>query len=224
MTQQIIRFKLALPFRLGPVNCYLVKQEAGCFLIDTGSPNIRRKLERQLEHLDCKPGQLKLIVLTHGDFDHTGNAAQLKEKFGARVCMHADDCGMVETGNMFWNRKNVNPIVKMVSPLLFGFGKSRRFTPDFCIEDGDSLKEYGLDAYVISLPGHSKGSVGILTANGDLFCGDLLDNIKQPGVNQIMDDQDAARQSIEKLGTLEINRVYPGHGEPFLMSNLLENV
>ncbi|RLI67201.1 hypothetical protein DRO91_10540, partial [Candidatus Heimdallarchaeota archaeon] len=31
-------------------------------------------LERELEKAGCKPGDLKLVVLTHGDFDHTGNA------------------------------------------------------------------------------------------------------------------------------------------------------
>jgi hydroxyacylglutathione hydrolase len=215
---------LALPYRLGTVNCYLVKQKAVYFLIDTGSSNMRRKLEEEIERLCCKPGQLKLIILTHGDFDHTGNASYLKNKFGARICMHADDCGMVEVGNMFWNREKVNPIVRMLSALLFGFNKSKRFSPDFCIEDGDSLKEYGLDAGIISLPGHSKGSIGILTVNGDLFCGDLLDNVKLPGINQIMDDRDAAQESIATLRTMQIQTVYPGHGAPFLMSTLWENV
>jgi hydroxyacylglutathione hydrolase len=224
MTTQVTRFELALPYRLGTVNSYLLEREANYFLIDTGSSNLRRKLEQELERLGCKPGQLKLIILTHGDFDHTGNVAYLKEKFGARVCMHADDCGMVETGNLFCNRKNVNPIVRMLSPLLFGFGRSKRFTPDFCIEDGDSLMEYGLDTRVISLPGHSKWSVGILTENCDLFCGDLLANVKLPGINQIMDDRDAAQESITRLRTIPINLVYPGHGETFLMSTFLENV
>jgi len=42
------------------------------------------------------------------------------------------------------------------------------------LEEGQPLSDVGLDASVLHLPGHSKGSIGILTASGDLFCGDLL--------------------------------------------------
>jgi hydroxyacylglutathione hydrolase len=49
-----------------------------------------------------------LIVITHGDFDHIGNAAYLRQKFGAKIAMHADDVGMAERGDMFWNRKKGN--------------------------------------------------------------------------------------------------------------------
>jgi glyoxylase-like metal-dependent hydrolase (beta-lactamase superfamily II) len=34
------------------------------------------------------------------------------------------------------------------------------------------------------------------------------------------DDQAAARASIEKLKTLMVNTVYPGHGMPFALSDL----
>jgi len=86
---------------LGSVNCYLVESGTGHILIDTGSSNMRSDLERELESAGCKPGNLRLIVLTHGDFDHIGNAAFLKKKFGTKIAMHKDDSGMAEHGNMF---------------------------------------------------------------------------------------------------------------------------
>jgi glyoxylase-like metal-dependent hydrolase (beta-lactamase superfamily II) len=132
--------------------------------------------------------------------------------------MHADDSGMAERGDMFWNRKKGNWLLRMMAPILFEFGKSARFKPDLTIGDGYAFSEYGLDAQALSIPGHSKGSIGIFTATGDLFCGDLLDNTNKPILNSIMDDLAAANASVEKLKSLKINTVYPGHGKPFPMA------
>nr|MDO8075676.1 MBL fold metallo-hydrolase [Candidatus Freyarchaeota archaeon] len=86
--KKIITISLPLPYRLGTVNCYLIKTDTSYILIDTGCSNKRTELEKELESAGCKPGNLKLVVLTHGDFDHTGNAAYLREKFGTRIAMH----------------------------------------------------------------------------------------------------------------------------------------
>ncbi len=53
--------------------------------------------------------RLKLIVLTHGDFDHTGNAVYLRQRLGAPIAIHAGDAGMPERGDMFWKGKNGQP-------------------------------------------------------------------------------------------------------------------
>ena len=184
----MITIQLSLPYGFGLVNCYLVNAEAGFILIDTGSSNQRANLEDELRHAGCQPGNLRLIVITHGDFDHTGNAAYLRGKFDTKIAMHVDDAGMAERGDMFWNRKKSNLLFKILVPVLFWFKTSDRFTPDLAIGEGDNLTEYGLDAKVLSIPGHSKGSIGILTANGELFCGDLLTNLEKPVLNAIMDD------------------------------------
>lgn len=76
-------------------NCYLVKTDSDFILIDTGRASKRAKLEQELESAGCNPGNLKLIVLTHGDFDHTGNCAYLRMKFGTRIAVHHYDSGMV---------------------------------------------------------------------------------------------------------------------------------
>ena len=88
--------------------------------------------------------------------------------------MHRDDAGMAERGDMFVNRKRPNLLVRSLVPLFTGFGAAERFTPDLSLADGDDLAQYGLGATILSLPGHSRGSVGVLTAAGELFCGDLL--------------------------------------------------
>jgi len=221
--EEIRTISLALPYRFGSVNCYLIKTDTGNVLIDTGCRKNRTDLEKELENAGCKPDNLQLIVLTHGDFDHTGNAAYLRKKFGTKLAMHDDDSGMVERGNMFWNRKKSNFLMRMLTPVLFRFGKSERFKPDLHLEDGDDLSEYGFNARVLHIPGHSKGSIGVLTAGNDLFCGDLLESTEKPGLNSIMDDMTGANASVEKLNKLNIKTVYPGHGKPFPMVEFIKN-
>jgi len=213
--QQIRTINLRLPCRLGSVNCYIVATGGGFFLIDTGASNRRNEVERALGDAGCKAGDLKLIILTHGDFDHTGNAAYLRGKFGARIAMHRDDAGMLERGDIFWNRKSGNLLIRAVASSLFRFSRSERCSPDLHLDEGDSLSAYGLDATALHVPGHSKGSIAILTADGSLFSGDLLLYKDRPVLNSIIDDRAAAQASFERLKGLKTNMVYPGHGEAF---------
>ena len=220
MPKETKTISLSLPFRMGSVNCYLIETDTGYVLIDTGGSNSRKELVKELESAGCKPGLLKLILLTHGDFDHAGNAAYLRNAFGGKIAMHSADAGMVERGDMFVNRKRPNIIIRMLLPIFSRFGSSERFAPDLLVEDGDGLSEYGFDARVISIPGHSKGSIGILTAEGDLFCGDLLENTRGPVLNSLIDNLAEARDSLQRLESLNIQMVYPGHGQPFPMRQL----
>lgn len=211
---------LALPLHMGTVNCYLFRTENGFVLVDTGGVNVRKELLLALEKEGCQPGHLELIILTHGDFDHTGNAAYLAKKFGSKIAMHAGDLGMVERGDMFANRKKPVFLIKWLMPLFARFGRSERFTPDLVYDKDTDLMENGMDARIISIPGHSQGSIGILTSAGNFFCGDLFENTKAPGLNSIMDDINQARSSVQKLASMPIAMVYPGHGSPFYFSSL----
>jgi glyoxylase-like metal-dependent hydrolase (beta-lactamase superfamily II) len=215
MPNDLTTISLPLPLGMGRVNCYLLRTGPGFILIDTGGSNGRKELLNALASAGCQPGQIKLIVITHGDFDHAGNAAYLRKIFDAKILMHKDDLGMVETGDMFYNRQKPNLILRKLIGLYASSGKKDRFTPDLLVEDGCNLSAYGLDAKVVSIPGHSKGSIGILTTSGDLFCGDLLISTKKPALNSLMDDPPAANLSLQKLVSLGAETVYPGHGEPF---------
>ena len=137
--------------------------------------------------------------------------------------MHHDDSGMSERGDMFWNRRKGNILLGMIARILFRFGKKERFKPDLYIDEGYDLSEYGLDAKVLHIPGHSKGSIGIQTAGGNLFCGDLLENKDKPALCSIMDDLTVANESVKKLKKLRIKTVYPGHGKPFSMEQFMKH-
>jgi hydroxyacylglutathione hydrolase len=208
------------------VNCYLIKTDAGYILIDTGFVNKRPDLEKALESAGCRQGDLKLIIITHGDIDHAGNAAYLRERYGAKIAMHKDDSVMVENANMSLNRKAKPDKLSLwfrIIGMLFGNpGKFDRFKPDMYVEDGQELSEFGFDAKVLHIPGHSKGSIGILTADGDLFFGDLLANFFKPGFHPYIDDLKAANSSIQKLRKFDIKMIYPGHGKPFPIDRIIK--
>jgi len=72
------------------------------------------------------------------------------------------------------------------------------------------------------LPGHSKGSIGVLTDNGELFCGDLFTNFQKPELNKIIQDEVDAQTSIKKLKNYLIDKIFPGHGNPFPLSYLTQ--
>jgi hydroxyacylglutathione hydrolase len=205
------------------VNCYLVKIPTGYILIDTGLSKKRSDLVRELETAGCEPGDLRLIIITHGHLDHNGNSAYLRERYDARIAMHGGDSAMTESGDMFRGVKGLTvAIVRIVLPLV-GMSRYGSFRPDIIIEDGHDLSEHGFDARVVHIPGHSKGSIGILTTEGDLFCGDILGNTGKPAKTTIVDDSTELDASVERLRTLEIKTVYPGHGKPFRMEQFMEN-
>ena len=210
---------------LGGVNCYLARAGDGFILIDTGIATKRTELEKELERAGCKPGNLKLIILTHGDSDHADNCAYLREKYGAKIAMHESDSGMVERGDMSWNRKTKPDKFSIIFRIMSSFvkpGKFDTFKPDMTINEDFALSQYGFDALVLHLPGHSKGSIGILTTGGDLFCGDLVYNLVRPAT-PFIDDLADFSASIEKLKRFKINMVYPGHGKPFPMDVFVKN-
>ena len=93
------------------VNAFLVKVNEGFILIDTGLAMHWEKLESELISAGCLPDKLKLVIITHGDFDHTGNCAKLQEKYKCKIAMHKDDSSMVENG-LFLKRKSKNFVSK----------------------------------------------------------------------------------------------------------------
>jgi hydroxyacylglutathione hydrolase len=210
------------PISLGFVNCYLVKTGDGFILVDSGMPGSRAALEKALINAGCTPGNLRLIVITHGDIDHTGNGAYLRQKYQAKIAMHAEDAGMVENGEMRPQRKVKSPFLRMMHGIMRITGGSKkmaadfeRFKPDLFLKEGQSLKEYGFDATVLHLPGHTRGSIMLLSVDGDLISGDTLENRGRPQPAMIVADEAELAASLERLSELDITTVYPGHGKPF---------
>ena len=221
---------------LGGVNCYLAKTDVGYILLDTGFLSKRAKLEQELEAAGCRPGNLNLILLTHGDTDHADNAAYLRDKYGAKIALHPLEAPLVERGDMSGTRKPkpdkigfMFRVLIPLAPMLFKSNAFQCFKPDFTVDEGFDLSEYGFSAKVIHLPGHSRGSIGVFTderispaqPGPIVFCGDLLYNFFGRPSCQLIDDVTDFNGSIEKLRRLGVKTVYPGHGKPFSLERAL---
>ena len=139
MSPEIKIISLAMPYHLGSCDCYLIKTDTGYFLIDTGFPSKRADLEQGLESAGCQPGNLKLIILTHGDLDHTGNCAYLREKYSVKdhpvkIAMHRYESGVVESGDDTLSRRRppflerlIGMIILKLLSAFIRFGKFERF-------------------------------------------------------------------------------------------------
>ncbi|MFT4143969.1 MAG: MBL fold metallo-hydrolase [Mobilitalea sp.] len=226
---------------LNGVNCYLSKDKNGFILFDTGGhlvmdkqfTNRRELLLKELEAAGCTDNNLNLIVLTHGDSDHSCNAAYLRKYFKTKIAMNACDRKLVEEPTLqqwmesyqydsvelqqrFLQYKEI--ITKVTQKILDEF---ERFSPDILLEDGFDLSDYGFDAKVIHLPGHTPGSIAIVTRDGKLISGDTFENTEIPGPAPNADDFQQLTLSINSLKHLSINTVYPGHGNPFNFKELV---
>lgn len=225
---------------LGPVNCYLGKENDCFILFDTGGhtvldrsfDNRSEQLLSRLKEEGCTPENLKLIVLTHGDCDHVGNAKRISEIYKTQIAIHKADANLVEKPEIIEIMKSFNyrkPVFKIVFKIL----KSRMeaitkkilddfevFKPDFYIDEGFSLMEYGCDAKVLHIPGHTKGSIAIVTSTGELIAGDTFANMGKPTSAPNAYDFAVLDISINRLKSMNIKTVYPGHGKPFEMTAL----
>ena len=216
-----------MPFEKIPVsnavaNCYIIKAGDALFMVDAGVNFLRSSLKKTLKNAGCKPGDLKMVIITHGDYDHTGNAAYLQKKYGAKIAIHRSETGVVEWGDMLSSRKTKQGIVFRMTLGVLKWLVFRKVKPDIFVGEGDDLSQYGLDGRVVHIPGHSIGSIGILTKEGDFFCGDLMTNSGKPEKNTLVDDTTEMDASIEKLKALGIKTVYPGHGKPFKMEEFFK--
>jgi len=228
-------------FDLNGVNSYLARCASGFILFDTGGHLVmdqqftsrRELLLKQLETAGCTKDNLNLIVLTHGDNDHSCNAAYLRERFNTKIAMHDGDRELVENPalekwmesyqynsvelqQMFLQYKDV--IVEVTRKMLDEF---ERFSPEISLEDGFDLSPYGFDAQVIHVPGHTKGSIAVLAKSGELIAGDTLANSGKPSPASNAIDFSQLAGSMDKLKNKKIGVVYPGHGEPFSFKDIV---
>lgn len=229
---------------LNGVNCYLGKENGVFVLFDTGGHMILDKtfdnrcdvLLTQLKAHGCTPENLKLIVLTHGDNDHVANASALKNYFGAKTAIHKNDRKLVENPDIAM-MMNTFKYRGLLFKLVFSIMKKQiyklmiktledyeRFTPDIFLAGGDRLDEYGFNAQVLHLPGHTPGSIAVLTENGELIAGDLFAVNKsagaKPEIAMLAYDFDILKSSVDRVKSLGIKTVLPGHGNPFNITEL----
>ena len=197
--------------RCGNVNCFLLtKGEAG-ILVDTG-----RSAHRGTILAACKPYHISLIVLTHGHIDHAQNAAFLSQALHCPVAMAEEDVELL-TDNLVQPLKSRGLFGKLLLSIsLRSMDRDliESFTPAVLLKDGASLQDYGIDATILSLPGHTKGSIGVDAGEAGVIVGDALMNFLSPTVSLLYHDKQALLQSAQTLSALGPRQVYFGHGKP----------
>lgn len=114
-----------------------------------------------IDYLDKEKLNCTHILITHGHFDHTGGAAELKAHTHALICIHEADAGALQS-----NRTSLSMLV----------GRSlEKTSADILLHDGDEFDAAGLRFLVLHTPGHSPGGVAyVLKEQRIIFCGDTL--------------------------------------------------
>jgi len=100
--------------------------------------------------------------------------------------------------------------------------KNNCFEPNILLEDGQTLEAYGLSAKVIHTPGHTPGSITLLTSDSALIVGDTFSNRRKPQSASIIENDEELQKSLLRIKDLKAQMVYPGHGNPFPFEDLLK--
>lgn len=195
----------------GMVNCYLVSDGNQSILVDTGIEQYRDKVAG----LYADAG-VKLIVLTHGHNDHIQNAVYLSEKLKAPIAIHKADAELARNNQLqpLKSRGALGRVLKMFSELSFKKTRLEDFRPDLFLKDGDLLNDYGINARVVALEGHTNGSIGLDIDGKYFLAGDALMNMFKPSVPRIFHNKEKMLESVEKISNLGERMIYFGHGGP----------
>jgi len=140
---------------------------------------------------------LKLIVTTHGHWDHFGENAAVAEHTGAPIAVHALDAYRLTEPQPLWAPFEIPPCVPAVD-----------------LAEGGAIRFGDIRLTVLHTPGHTEGSVCLWAEDeGLLFSGDTLfaggwGRVDLPGASP-----EQMVESLTRLSTFEDRlAVFPGHG------------
>ncbi len=180
------------------VNCWILGDEKTreAVVIDPGGDE-----DEILDTLNRNNLKLKLIIDTHGHFDHVDANQPLKDATGAQIAIHEAD------GQM---------LIKPSSEAMFFTGNRLRLSQaDILLKEGDILTFGDYRLKVLHTPGHTPGGISLVLEDhtyvyvGDLLFAGSIGRTDFPG-----GDYDALINAVRtKIFPLGDNyNVYPGHG------------
>jgi endoribonuclease LACTB2 len=171
----------------GPgTNTYLVGMDGGApLLLDTGSgvPEWATLLKGHLDEAKAPP--LARAIMTHGHGDHIGGAADFKRLF-PRSSLHKKE----------WPERDRDAHVN--------------FMP---LEDGARVTGTGYTLRAIHTPGHAPDHLCFyLEEERALFTGDVVLGVGTTVIPLDGGDLGQYLDTLRRLLTLDVQRIYPGHG------------
>jgi len=161
--------------------------------IDTAIPS----LAWIRDELAAREWTLKLIVSTHGHWDHVGDNAAVAEATGAEIAVHPLDREALVHPEPLWAPFEIPPSV-----------------PALELAEGGEVRFGEIRLRVLHTPGHTPGSVCLQsTDDGVLFSGDTLFSSGWGRVDLPGGSPEAMVESLLRLAELESPvAVLPGHG------------
>ena len=205
--------------RSGTSHAYLLTGRTGTILIDTGSiPDITR-FGDQLAAAGTRLQDITLLILTHAHYDHVALAADIREHADCRILSHAAAAPFLKEGRTPFPR-GAGPVTRAISSAgnrsFPSKGTFRGFSPDITITGRTVPGEYGVPVTILPTPGHTAGSLSVLTPAGDAFVGDACFHVLPwTVVPPFADDPATLAASWELLLAEDASTFYPGHGSPF---------
>ncbi len=213
---------------------YLIRGQGENLLIDSGNwtlPEFNNGMgEFLISLLDKEKNDLRYLFITHFHYDHVGNAAMLKERYGAEVVCHPADRPVIEDPLIVTRPENIMRFGVTPEQVLEDFnlapGESlgladpktvrtywnRPVEVDRIVEDGDILDVGGLKLEVVHLPGHCPGHIGLWNPNTrTLYPGDIMHYPTPLGPYPIGDAK-AHSRSIERCLDFAPELLLEGHG------------
>jgi glyoxylase-like metal-dependent hydrolase (beta-lactamase superfamily II) len=142
--------------------------------------------------------RIDTVVLTHCHFDHTAHVKEIAHMCRAKVAIHTDDAA---------------GLLDEIRCLSMHFGaRAPGITPDIILDEGDTVG--GL--LVLHTPGHTPGSICLWSERENLLISG--DTVFTDGAFGRFDFVGGSRRDLEKsldrLATLDVEGLFPGHGEP----------
>ncbi len=126
---------------------YLITTPQGHMLVNTGINDSAPMIKANVEKMGFQFSDIKLLLATHGHWDHVGAFAEIKRMTGAPLLMHEADAGLVESGGS--------------EDYRYPQGRGTTYEPvkvDQRLREGDKVRLGGTELTVLHHPGHTKGS------------------------------------------------------------------
>lgn len=207
------------------INDYVLPCGDGYCLIDTGYPFAYKQFLKTAKKKNFPLEKIKYIVVTHVHADHVGFLQALLEKTGATlVCVTADKKRFLSGWNVeetyisrfdLWLTSKLSVACRKITQ------KFPPVTYDKVIDASEQpLSPYGMELTILS--GHTSNDL-CLRYEDKIFCGDICMNGAGASNHSPMwiEDNEKLVQSWEKLLETDATTLYPAHGKPFPLKNLI---